>query len=106
MKFLGQQDGHSEHIFQNNLIRLFKDRDDIYSAYLVNVKYEESGLKNVALCLRTKGQVDPSLPSTVERIFKSLFLTDQQLDLIILRREQELELEKVGPAFYRAPTVN
>jgi len=70
------------------------------SAYLARVDYGDPSECNVALCIMSKIPEDIDLAEKAGRIFSEQFGTQEHLDIIFLRKEQETDLRQVCRPFY------
>jgi hypothetical protein len=100
ISFVCEQDGDTERNFKQKIIPLLEERDNIHSAYLVRVTYDNSHELNVALCIRMEQGDDSSLRKAIVDIFAAMFNRQEHLDIVFIRNEQEDELKQVCRPFY------
>jgi len=100
MRFLGEQDGPTERLLKDRLVRLFHDGSSVDRAYLARVDSGSETSVNVVLGLRTPHGVDKSLVEQVGSIFALIFSGSEHLDIVFLMAPQEAELSKVCNAFF------
>lgn len=98
--FVGEQDGNSERILKERIKSYFVRNRIKCRAYLAKVKYGASAQFSIALCLYLRSTEPPSLRRDVGDIFADLFRTDEHLDTIAIRFEQENDLVKVCDPFF------
>ena len=104
IQFLGDQDGPPERALKDSLARLFPGHSQVLRAYLARVKQGDSPAHEVALCLVSPGGHDTALVQTISGLFRSLFKEGARLDVIFLREDQEVMLQKVCAPFFTRPT--
>ena len=96
--FVGEQDGEPERLLKNALVAELCALPEVKRAYLAQVEYADG--VHVALCLAA-----PENGLLVERlssVFARIFSRAEHLDIMFVRPNQEAELERVCPPFYRA----
>jgi hypothetical protein len=57
---------------------------------------------HVTLAIRCSSGEDPSLIHRLANIFSSMFGSDEHLDMMFIREDQERQLQAVYKAFYQA----
>ncbi len=104
VEFLAEQDGLPERELKGTLAAAFAALPMIERAYLVRVRYADSGSTAVALCLDCAGgeEENPMVLDVITRIFQPMFRTDEQLDVIFLTADQHAPIERVCEPFYEA----
>ena len=95
MRFVGEQDGTPEREFKSAIIPVLAKR--VARAYLARIVYGENATTRVALCIQAESSDE--LVTLVEKVFRSMFGSDQSLDIMFLNEERVIELEKVCSPF-------
>jgi len=98
--FIGEQDGPPERELKEKLIVLFGQLKLVKIAYLARVKYRETGLAGVALCVRGQPGQERMFAKRVGKVFSPMFASPEHLDVIWLTPDQETSLAKVCTPFY------
>jgi len=98
--FIGEQNGIPEQQVKSGLNILFHKTTTVRSAFLARVDYGNSDKFNVALCVCSDTPEDVDLKKEAGKIFSTQFGTNEHLDIIFLRREQETALRHVCKPFY------
>jgi len=100
VNFLSEQDGTPERELKARLGRVFEANPGLWRAYLARIEYGDGGPQNVALCLIAASGLEKEIVEQVASVFRSLFKTEEDLDILFLRPEQEAELSLVCLPFY------
>ena len=100
VSFLGEQDGAPEQELKNELVILFGQLRLVDVAYLAVVRYGDTAMPNIALCVRGQPGQDRTFAELVGRVFGSMFGSHEHLDVIWLTPEQETSLAKACRPFY------
>ncbi len=100
IRFIGEQDGEPERELKDHFSAIFKDNPTIQRAYLARVFYGDATEFNVCLCIKTTSDEDPSLVKTIGDAFAAVFRTEEHLDTVFIRDDQEAELRHVCAPFY------
>jgi hypothetical protein len=101
VNFIGEQSGPIEDEIKAKFREVFGNTPTVLSAYLARLSLGEPAGYSVGLCIRSTIGLDPSLQQRLARIFIDIgFNSDQQLDILFIREDQEQELRRVCRAFY------
>ena len=102
--FVGEQHGESENEFKRAVVRKCLQRRDVFveRAYLALVVYEGEQETSVALCLASEAQSDESVVGEIATLFRSMFGSQDHLDILYVSLEREVRLRKVCCPFYSA----
>ncbi|HUJ70626.1 MAG TPA: enhanced serine sensitivity protein SseB C-terminal domain-containing protein [Verrucomicrobiae bacterium] len=101
IEFVGEQAGPVEGNLKARFCPLFASTHTVESAYLARVSYGDNSHYSVALCIRSSIGVDPKLRERLAQIFAEVFRADQHLDILFMREDQEMQLQKVCKPFYQ-----
>jgi len=101
IKFVGEQAGPVEDDLKARFCRLFASTHTVESAYLARVSYGDDSRNSVALCIRSSIEVDQQLQEKLAQIFAEVFRADQHLDILFVREDQEMQLQKICKPFYQ-----
>jgi len=105
VKYIGEQDGPAEREFKEELIGLLSHKSTIRRAYLARVSHGQTDPEGVALCLCTGiGPDDRLLVHQAGAIFASMFNAQEHLDVLFLKRHEEIELARVCRPFFDRET--
>jgi hypothetical protein len=105
IEFIGEQAGPVEDELKAKFCREFKRGPSIRavgSAYLARLSFGDSSQYSIALCIRSSVGVDHPLQKRLAQVFAEVFRSDQFLDILFIRDDQEQELRKVCKPFYVA----
>jgi hypothetical protein len=97
VRFVGEQDGEAERLLKNALIAELSVMPEVKRAYLARVQYPDGVY--VALCLDAPD--DQLLVQRIGSCFAKIFAQQEHLDILFLRPDQQVELERVCAAFHR-----
>lgn len=100
VNFLSEQDGTPERELKARLGRVFEANPGLWRAYLARIDYGDGGPQNVALCLIAASGLEKENVEQVGSVFRSLFKTEERLDILFLRLQQEAELSLVCLPLY------
>jgi hypothetical protein len=101
IEFVGEQAGPIEDGLKARFCHLFASIHTVESAYLARVSYGDDSHYSVALCIRSLIEVDQQFRERLAQIFAEVFRTDQHLDILSMRDDQEMQLQKVCRPFYQ-----
>jgi hypothetical protein len=101
IRFVGEQDGVPERELKERVAPLLVGSGAVERAYLARVAYGSSSPEVVALCLRATRPED-ALLGEIGVVFASMFGRDQHLDMLFIDGDQDRELARVCPPFYKA----
>jgi hypothetical protein len=101
IRFLGEQDGPSERILKERLADFFRRDGSVNRAYLARVDFSEGKNASVVLGLRTQFGPDKGMVEKVGAIFGFVFNAKEHLDIMFLTDDQEAELVKACPPFFK-----
>jgi hypothetical protein len=102
LRFIGEQDGPPERELKSRLAQLFSCEQSIWRAYLARVAYADLASNAVALCLRAPSDADPNVVDKVGKVFASMFVHREHLDIVFINDVQESELTKCCRPFFNA----
>lgn len=99
--FIREQEGDIENKLKKELSIFLNAYNKPVRAYLVQIKYDEK-IDNfyVGLCINIENEKDQYLINNIGKIFKSIFLYDQHIDILFLNHQQELSLRKICCPFF------
>jgi hypothetical protein len=100
ISFVCEQAGLPEQELKNALIPVLNGFSPVQRAYLVRVLYRSSEQTDVALCLSASA-ASVEIVNSCAQEFRKLFNSEQCLDILFLKPEQETELSKVCRPFFR-----
>jgi len=100
IKFICPQDGKSELEFKQRLLPILLNRKEIQNAYLVQVQYNYSKEKKIALCIQAQSGYEREIEKSISDIFVSMFNENQCLDIIFLDANQEKKIKSICPPFF------
>jgi hypothetical protein len=98
--FVGEQAGPVEEELKSQFGRVLERSTPVRSAYLARVSYGEPLGYSVALCIRSTSGSDDCLRHCLASIFAETFRSEEYLDIIFIRDDQEERLKRVCNAFY------
>jgi hypothetical protein len=101
IRFVGEQDGPSEHDFKRDISILLGTRKDVRSAYLAIADYSDGLPLKVVLCLRLEKGEDKKLLRQVNKIFAKMFSHTESLDVLFLDEAEESCLKRICLPFYQ-----
>jgi len=100
IEFVGEQTGPVEDNLKARFCPQFASAHTVESAYLARVSYGDNSHCSVVLCIRSSIEVDQVLREKLAQIFAEVFRADQHLDILFMREDQEMQLQKVCKPFY------
>jgi hypothetical protein len=100
VNFVGEQDGPSERELKQCLTDAFIQLGSVTTAYLARVEHESPTEQHVALCFVIDESAPEPIVAAVTEIFRSMFSSEVQLDIIPLSKEQESRISLVCRAFF------
>jgi len=98
--FLGEQNGPPESEFKELLIPLLRSHRRVTCAYLVRVRYDQSSIVSVALCMSGSKRNDGALLQCVAEVFSQVFKLNEVLDMMFITKDQEGQIAEVAKPFY------
>ncbi len=98
--FIREQGGTPERDFKSTIIESLRENKNVLSAYLAQVDYGNSNDFNIALCVRSNVSNNSKLQKIIGKKFSLMFNTQEHLDIIFIREDQEIELQKICRPFY------
>jgi hypothetical protein len=98
--FIGEQSGTVEDELKARLREIFDATPSVRSAYLARLSYGEPTGYSVGLCIRCSTGVDQKLQQQLGEVFAKTFRSNQYLDILFIREDQELVLKNVCKAFF------
>jgi len=103
IRFVGEQSGPVEDKLKMKFCEVLTQSQTVQSAYLARLSYGESPEYSVGLCIRSTVGIDQTLQKRLGQVFTETFRSDEHLDILFIRDEQDQELRKVCKAFYERP---
>ena len=100
IRFVGEQDGPPERELKQQLVAVFKNNPSVQHAYLAQVVYADASDISVCLCIKPDCGDDPALVKEIGEVFAVIFRTEEHLDILFIRDDQEAELKQVCEPFY------
>lgn len=97
VRFVGEQHGESERLLKKALVAELRVVPEVKRAYLARVQYPDG--VHVALCLDAPD--DQLLVERIGSCFSKIFAQQEHLDILFLRPDQQVELERVCAPFHR-----
>ncbi len=103
LRFLHEQDGRSERLLKQELILLFKESNSIEEAYLARCSLErDTAEEGIVLALRSASEVDKAIVERIQRVFASIFVRQEHLDILLMDANQERQVASVCLPFYQS----
>jgi len=99
-RFLGEQDGVPERQLKEKLVRMFDLVPWVTTAYLARVRYGDSKLASVALCVVGQPGQNRVFAEQIAGIFASIFGSHEHMDIIWITPEQDQELASLCRPFF------
>lgn len=100
-KFMGEQDGPSERDLKARFVELFRQEPTVERAYLALADHGDGTGIHVTLAIKSSGGEDLSLVRKLQGIFSAMFNSQEHLDTMFIREDQEHQLREVCAPFYR-----
>lgn len=97
---VGDQDGPPERALKSRLAPILDRYDEITAAYLVAVSFEEGAEHRVMLCLVSTAGPNEQAVRDISAVFKELFTSDTQMDILFLSPRDEAGVAGNCRAFF------
>lgn len=105
LEFVTEQVGDAEAELKERLVRIFQRNTQVMLAYLVNVRYPNAHQIKVALCLKHSTGQDFELVREVGAEFGRMFNSEESLDIMFLKGDEEERIALVARPFYHSPAA-
>lgn len=99
-KFIGEQDGPSERDLKARFVELFRQEPAIERGYLALAEHGDGSGVHVILAIKSSDGEDPSVIRKLMEIFGEMFSSQEHLDMIFIREDQEHQIRNVCAPFY------
>lgn len=106
VEFLGEKTGPVEDDLKARFRHAFREFAGVRRAYLAILSYDEpSSGYSVGLCIVSAAGMDQLLLERVRAIFAEMFNSQEHLDVLFMRDDQEQQLRNVCGPFYEASEI-
>ena len=99
--FIGEQDGPSERDLKARFVEIFREQPVVEHAYLALADHGDGTGVHVTLAIKSSGGEDLSLVRKLQGVFSAMFNSQEHLDMMFIREDQERQLREVCAPFYR-----
>jgi len=100
--FVGEQAGPADDDLKKRFCEVFVHTPTVQSAYLARLSYGDSPGYSVGLCIRSSVGLDEPLEKRLAQVFAEVFRSEEHLDIMFIRGDQEKALKKVCSPFYES----
>ena len=102
-RFIAEQDGPTERDLKAAFIQVFREEPAVERAYLARAEHGHGSGAHVTLAIKSSCGENPLLVRKLMSIFSEMFNSQEHLDMMFIREDQEHQLREVCAPFYRLP---
>jgi len=102
-RFIAEQDGPTERDLKAAFTQVFREEPAVERAYLALAEHGDGTGAHVTLAIKSSFGEDQLLVRKLMSIFSEMFNSQEHLDMMFIREDQEHQLREVCAPFYRLP---
>lgn len=106
IEYICEQDGDVEREFKSKICKIFLNFGKQIRAYLVLAKYIPQDIVSVILSIRISDGYDEALLRKCSNVFRTMFSSNQHLDIMFISETEEKLIRKFCCPFYTSPSFN